>query len=289
MSDLDIESLAEQLSRLQRNGHAHLPNKAHATHFLDDTLELIFPNIIGFAEPCSSHDLRCRIKRAEGLAMSALAPLGIDRQNHDADVIHQFFHHQLPSLVDDLWLDAQAMYDGDPAAQSVDEVVATYPGLLAVATHRIAHVFYAAEVPVFPRMLSEIAHQRTGIDIHPGACIGPSFCIDHGTGIVIGETAELGGNVKLYQGVTLGALSVTKALASKKRHPTIEDNVVIYSGATILGGDTVVGHHSVIGGNVWLLESVPAYSLVYHKGDVRVKQRDDASSEEELLRWYPSI
>ena len=167
------------------------------------------------------------------------------------------------------------------------------PCLLAVATHRIAHAFHTAGVQVFPRMLTEIAHQRTGIDIHPGAHIGRSFCIDHGTGIVIGETASLGDHVKLYQSVTLGALSVSKDMATTKRHPTIEDHVVVYSGATILGGETVVGHHSVIGGNVWLIESVPPYSLVYHKGDVRVKQRNDtndaAREDEELLRWYPSI
>jgi serine O-acetyltransferase len=289
MSDLDIDQLAAQLHRLQRSGRARLPNKAHATRFLDSTLELIFPNIIGDAEPCSSHDIRCRIEQAEQAIELALAPYLPEGRDHAGDAVHQFFHHRLPSLVDALWLDAQAIYDGDPAAHSVDEVVSTYPGMLAIAIYRIAHEFFALGVPVFPRMLTEIGHQRTGVDIHPGARIGPSFCIDHGTGIVIGETAQLGEHVKLYQGVTLGALSVTKELASTKRHPTIERDVVIYAGATILGGETVVGHHSIIGGNVWLIESVPPYSLVYHKGDVRVKQRDDHGMDEELLRWFPSI
>ncbi len=289
MSEIQLDDLAEQLHRLQRSSRAHLPNKAHAARFLDETLELIFPNIIGDAESCSSNDVRCRIERAQHHAELALAPLQPSQPTHDTPLVHHFFYHLLPSLIEALWLDAQAMYDGDPAARGVNEVIATYPGVLAVATYRIAHEFHLANVPVFPRMLTELAHQRTGIDIHPGAHIGRSFCIDHGTGIVIGETATLGNNVKFYQGVTLGALSVSKEMASTKRHPTIEDNVVIYANATILGGETIIGHHSIIGGNVWLTESVPPYSMVYHKGDVRVKQREDAHADEELLRWFPSI
>jgi serine O-acetyltransferase len=289
MSDLDLDQLAERLHHLQRSSRHTLPNKAHATRFLDETLELIFPNIIGDADFCTSHDLRCRIERAEEAIEIALAPLQPANRDHTNDVAHLFFHHKLPELIDKLWLDAHAIYEGDPAARSVDEVVSTYPGMLAIAIYRIAHEFRLMDVPVFPRMLTEIGHQRTGIDIHPGARIGQSFCIDHGTGIVIGETAELGNYVKLYQGVTLGALSVAKELASTKRHPTIEDHVVIYANATILGGDTRIGHHSIIGGNVWLTESVPAYSMVYHKGDVKVKQREDVDADAALLRWYPSI
>lgn len=289
MADLDIDQLAEQLCRLQHSGRHSLPNKTHTARFLDETLELVFPNIIGDAEPCSSHDVRCRIERAEAAIEAALAPLQPADRDHNNDVVHHFFHHRLPSLIDELWLDAQAIFAGDPAARSVDEVVSTYPGMLAIAIYRIAHEFQRLGVPVFPRMLTEIGHQRTGVDIHPGARIGRSFCIDHGTGIVIGETAELGDWVKLYQGVTLGALSVTKELASTKRHPTIEDHVVIYANATILGGETVVGAHSIIGGNVWLTESVPPFSMVYHRGDVRVKQREDRAADEALLRWYPSI
>jgi serine O-acetyltransferase len=289
MADLDIDQLADQLHLLQHSSRRSLPNKAHAARFLDETLELIFPNIIGDAELNTSHNVRCRIERAERAIEAALAPLQPAERHHGNDVVHHFFHHRLPSLIDELWLDAQAIYAGDPAARSVEEVVSTYPGMLAIAIYRIAHEFHMLDVPVFPRMLTEMGHQRTGIDIHPGARIGQSFCIDHGTGIVIGETAELGDRVKLYQGVTLGALSVTKELASTKRHPTIEDNVVIYANATILGGETVVGYHSIIGGNVWLTESVPPYSMVYHKGDVRVKQREDQRADEDLLRWYPTI
>ena len=164
------------------------------------------------------------------------------------------------------------------AAESVDEVISAYPGFRAIAIYRIAHEFYRMGVPLFPRILTESAHQRTGIDIHPGATIGRSFFIDHGTGIVVGETTTIGDSVKIYQGVTLGALSVDKTLASSKRHPTIEDNVVIYSNATILGGTTVIGHDSVIGGNVWLTESVPPYSVVYHKSEVHVRSTREEST-----------
>lgn len=165
--------------------------------------------------------------------------------------------------------DAQAILDGDPAAKSYDEVVLTYPGFYAIAVFRIAHLLFELGLPLLPRFMTEFAHEKTGIDIHPGATIGKRFCIDHGTGIVVGETTRIGDGVKLYQGVTLGAHTVEKALADRKRHPTIEDEVVIYAGATILGGTTVVGHHSVIAGNAFLTQSVPANSVVTRKSEVR--------------------
>jgi serine O-acetyltransferase len=167
--------------------------------------------------------------------------------------------------------DIDAAYEGDPAATSRMEVVMAYPGLYAVTIHRIAHVLYRLKVPVIPRIMSELAHSRTGIDIHPGATIGERFFIDHGTGVVIGETAVIGRNVKIYQGVTLGALSFAKdpetgaLVKGIKRHPNVEDNVVIYAGATILGGETVIGHDSEVGGNVWLKDSIPPFSRVYNK------------------------
>jgi serine O-acetyltransferase len=166
--------------------------------------------------------------------------------------------------------DIQAIVDGDPAAHSRFEVVRAYPGFYAICFYRIANALHKLKVPLIPRILTEQAHSKTGIDIHPAAEIGEHLFIDHGTGLVIGETAKVGNHVKLYQGVTLGALSVHKSMAFTKRHPTVEDHVVIYSGATILGGDTVVGHHSVIGGNVWLTKSVPPGSLVYHNPEVTV-------------------
>lgn len=169
----------------------------------------------------------------------------------------------LPQIKHALILDAKFTNASDPAATSVEEVLVSYPGLRAIATHRIASNLYLQKVPIIPRLFSEFAHGATGIDIHPGATIGAEFCIDHGTGIVIGETTKIGDRVKIYQGVTLGALSVSKAVAKKKRHPTVEDNVVIYANATILGGDTIIGKGSVIGGNVWLTHSVPKGSKVY--------------------------
>lgn len=176
---------------------------------------------------------------------------------------------KLPEIRESLHKDIQAAYNGDPAAVTTEEILLSYPSIEAVSVYRIAHVLYEHKVPVIPRIMSEYAHRQTGIDIHPGATIGNYFFIDHGTGVVIGETCTIGNNVKIYQGVTLGAKSFAlndQGLPVKgvKRHPDIEDNVIIYAGATILGGDTVIGHDSVIGGNVWLTHSVPPYSTVYN-------------------------
>lgn len=179
------------------------------------------------------------------------------------------FMARLPELRVILASDVRAAYEGDPAARSTDEIIFSYPGLFAVTVHRLAHELYAHEVPFIPRIMSEYAHRMTGIDIHPGADIGGSFFIDHGTGVVIGETTTIGKRVRIYQGVTLGALSLPRGagelLRDKKRHPTIEDDVIIYSGATILGGDTVIGARTVIGGNVWITESVPPDTKVFLK------------------------
>jgi serine O-acetyltransferase len=181
--------------------------------------------------------------------------------------LSQRFMAQVPAIYDDLTKDAEAIYQGDPAATCLYEVIRAYPGFYAIAAYRVAHALQVLQVPLLPRIITETAHTRTGIDIHPSAVIGPYFCIDHGTGIVIGETTHIGAHAKLYQGVTLGALSIDKTMAQDKRHPTIEDHVVIYAGATILGGDTVIGHHSVIGGNVWLIKSVMPHSRIYYKAD----------------------
>ena len=169
----------------------------------------------------------------------------------------------MPEIRSTLMEDVSAAFDGDPAAKSTEEVILSYPGLEALAVHRFAHFLWGRRVPLIPRMMSEYVHAKTGIDIHPGATIGGRFFIDHGTGVVIGETAVIGRNVKIYQGVTLGALSVRKSEGGRKRHPTIEDGVTIYSGATILGGDTVIGAGSVVGGNVWLTSSLPPGSRAY--------------------------
>lgn len=173
------------------------------------------------------------------------------------------FLEDLPGLRRLLMTDVAAAFAGDPAARSVEEVILAYPGLEAVTVHRFAHWFWSREVPLIPRMMAEYVHRKTGIDIHPGAEIGERFFIDHGTGVVIGETCVIGAGVKVYQGVTLGALSVRKETCGQKRHPTIGDGVTIYSGATILGGATVIGPGSIVGGNVWLTRSVPAGTRVY--------------------------
>ncbi|OQX30123.1 MAG: serine acetyltransferase, partial [Spirochaeta sp. LUC14_002_19_P3] len=180
----------------------------------------------------------------------------------------------IPDIRQRLMADVEAAYMGDPAAASLEEVILSYPGVEALVCHRIAHELYRMRIPLIPRMMSEHIHRKTGIDIHPGASIGHSFFIDHGTGVVIGETSVIGNGVKLYQGVTIGALSVDKNMAAEKRHPTIEDDVTIYAGATILGGKTTIGRGSVIGGNVWITSSVPPYSVISNKpADYRVKNK----------------
>lgn len=179
-------------------------------------------------------------------------------------ISEDFFLH-LPHIYETMLTDAQSIMEGDPAAKSLNEVIRTYPGFFAIAIYRMAHELHQQGIPLIPRILTEHAHSKTGIDIHPAARIDEYLHIDHGTGIVIGETCIIGKHVKLYQGVTLGALSVEKNLANTQRHPIIEDYVIIYAGATILGGETVVGHHSIIGGNVWLTTSVDPYTTVYHQ------------------------
>jgi serine O-acetyltransferase len=188
---------------------------------------------------------------------------------NNTDKAEKFFE-QVPEIYRMLNTDVEAIVAGDPAAHTAFEVIRAYPGFYALCFYRIAHALHKLELPLIPRILTEHAHSKTGIDIHPSATIGEYFCIDHGTGIVIGETTTIGRNVKIYQGVTLGGLSVKKEMAFTKRHPTVEDHVVIYSGATILGGDTVIGHHSVIGGNVWITESIPPGSLVFHNPEVTI-------------------
>jgi serine O-acetyltransferase len=200
-----------------------------------------------------------------------------------AEAIH--FLEKIPRLRKTLAGDVRAAYNGDPAAKSLDEIVFSYPAILAITTYRIAHELHTRSIPLLPRMMTEYAHSRTGIDIHPGATIGENFFIDHGTGVVIGETTEIGNNVRIYQGVTLGAHSFLKAPNGSlkrgyKRHPTIEDGVIIYSGTTILGGETVIGAGSVIGGNVWLTSSVPPGShVLIEKPGLRIKRPEEINRD----------
>lgn len=190
-----------------------------------------------------------------------------------AEKISLFFFDQLETIRRELEHLIFTFYANDPASKSEIEIILAYPGFFAIAIHRLAHVLYQLDAPILPRFFSEYAHSKTGIDIHPGATIGKNFYIDHGTGIVIGETTTIGDNVKIYQGVTLGAFYVSKNLADKKRHPTIEDNVTIYAGATILGGTTIIGKNSTIGGNVWITESIEENSVVYLEQQPQIRKQ----------------
>jgi serine O-acetyltransferase len=268
-----IETFAATL-KTRRDDHAlGYQLKKGTQTFVDNLLAVLFPHFC--QEGLSTkEEIQSRIILIERDLKQLLTPLLRDTRMPVEETARQFLD-ELPIIHDKLWLDAEAIFKGDPAAESIDEVILAYPGFTAIAVYRFAHVFYQMRVPIFPRLLTEHAHQATGIDIHPGAQIANSFAIDHGTGIVIGESTVIGENVKIYQGVTLGALSVDKALAKSKRHPTIEDNVVIYAQAVILGGETVVGHDSVIGGNVWLTASVPPFSFVYQEGKATIRQKSD--------------
>ena len=256
-----------------------MPPRLHelAERFAQRTLALLFPH---FAAEVGGRagDVAAELAQLEKELADVLRLPETHCSSPDAVLMR--FLGALPDIRETLLLDARAIYDGDPAAHSIDEVILAYPGFRATAVYRLAHQLQGCEVPLVPRLLSEFAHRETGIDIHPAARVGESFAIDHGTGIVIGETAVLGNRVKLYQGVTLGALSVDKHMARTKRHPTIGDDVVIYANATILGGDTVIGNGSRIGGNVWLTRSVSAHSVV--TPTVRV---DPRTREDDLLEF----
>ena len=246
-----------------------IPSPESVCNWLNDLLGILFPEF-------SNHRFQ-NLREFEHhflsqkLDLLKILDLLDDDLKTDAETLEHAFSERLPILREWLLKDAYAILRGDPAAVSLTEVIRTYPGFYAIAVYRIAHEFFRLGVPLIPRILTEHAHNRTGIDIHPAAVIGESFCIDHGTGVVIGETVEIGAQVKIYQGVTLGALSVKKEMAQTKRHPTIEDRVVIYANATILGGETVIGHDAIIGGGVWLTKSVAPHCRIYYQGYVRQK------------------
>jgi serine O-acetyltransferase len=232
-----------------------------------ELLALLFPQLAADESPCGVREVADELAGVRRALRRVLAPVA-QVTGRSADALEAAAVAELPAVYDALLEDARATHDGDPAAASVDEVIAAYPGFYATACYRVAHVLHRHGVPLLPRLVTEYAHRETGIDIHPGATIGRAFAVDHGTGVVVGETAVLGDRVRLYQGVTLGALAVAKHLARTKRHPTLEDDVVVYANATILGGDTVVGAGSVVGGNVWLTRSVPPGSVVTHQSQV---------------------
>lgn len=277
--DAIVDSYAEHGNINHLDGQ-NLPSRSEVSQLLDDLVTIVFPGYFVqeqideltaryFVGERCARVLRglerviaralCEAERPNGQTLRPCADDDVAPRAHQLaiDLIQA-----IPRIRAILDTDVQAAVAGDPAASGPSEVIVSYPGVQAIVVHRIAHELYTAGVPIIPRMMTELIHGRTGIDIHPGAQIGEQFFIDHGTGVVIGETTKIGRSVKLYQGVTLGALSVERASCRGQRHPTLEDGVTIYAGATILGGDTTIGAGSVIGGNVWLTQSVPAGTTV---------------------------
>ncbi|WP_293259645.1 serine O-acetyltransferase EpsC [Nannocystis sp.] len=251
---------------------SNLPARSEVSELLDDLISVVFPGYFNgeqLDELTSRYFVGARcariLRRMEQVTGRALA-VHCDGAGDSGPSAHEHaleLLQAIPQIREQVASDVQAALAGDPAACSDAEIIMSYPGVAAIAVHRVANHLYRRRVPLLPRMMSELVHSRTGIDIHPGATIGHSFFIDHGTGVVIGETCKIGNRVKLYQGVTLGAHSVkSREHQSGQRHPTIEDDVTVYAGATILGGDTVIGRGSTIGGNVWLTRSVPAGTTV---------------------------
>jgi len=289
--DADLQALAGRLAgrlvcrscpALPVRGAVSLPDRKAMTALLKELLALLSPGCLAGA-PATRDEAEARLRRiAETLrdqierietyrTLEGSRPAGFDCAGRAKSAAAALLA-ALPAIRETLQTDALAAYEGDPAAASNMEVVLAYPGLFAIAVHRIAHALYREDVRLLPRVMSEYAHARTGIDIHPGAVIGKGFFIDHGTGVVIGETCVIGENVTLYQGVTLGARSFRKdgegrLVKGGKRHPDVGDNVVIYANATILGGDTVIGEGAVIGGNVWLTRSVPPGARIFYTGE----------------------
>lgn len=290
-TNINIREIAGALSACEactlNSGSAKgfpLAGRKATNEVLDDLIAVLFPGCHGReAMPAEQiHGfVESRLESVAGILREQIEralryQCVFDKCNDCGDCASKAAHavailmESLPVIKKTLQQDIVAAYEGDPAARSIMEVVMSYPGLMAIMVHRIAHILYSQDVPLIPRIMSEHAHSLTGIDIHPGATIGPGFFIDHGTGVVIGETSTIGKRVKLYQGVTLGALSFPKdkdgnPIKGIKRHPHVEDDVTIYAGATILGGDTVIGEGSEIGGNVWLTHSVPPHSKVYNQ------------------------
>ena len=279
--DLLLENY-NTLGMVNPSGAANLPDRESIISIVRGLEELLFP---GYLEniPTDKESLK-KITAEKMFNLSKALILEVEKSlafsaridglnsgskgcHAAATLVVDEFFEELPKIRSILTKDLEAAVLGDPAAMSLDEVILSYPGFQAIAVQRMAHFFWKRQVPLIPRMMSEMIHRRTGIDIHPGAEIGESFFIDHGTGVVIGETTVIGKNVKLYQGVTLGALSVKKEESGYKRHPTIEDDVTIYANATILGGETIIGQGSIIGGSVWITHSVPPSSKIYMKRD----------------------
>ena len=278
MDNIDNEVILAAAKKLaaSENGNSCLrPSRSAVIEILKDTRSVMFCKL--FSESDGNDRIVELLEKIYSSLYDQITAALIFDKSTKAEADHEkrakeicdFFISSLPDIKEKLFKDVEAGFEGDPAAKSKEDVMISYPGMFAVFVYRIAHLLYVKNVPLIPRMMTEYAHSRTGIDINAGAEIGEYFFIDHGTGVVIGETTVIGDNVKLYQGVTLGAMSTRKGqlLAGKKRHPTIENNVTVYSNATILGGETVIGEGSVIGGNTFITSSVPPYTRVKGESD----------------------
>ncbi|MEA2206018.1 MAG: serine O-acetyltransferase [Blastocatellia bacterium] len=291
------DSYAEDGIKIHHLDRQPLPSHAEIIRVLVTINELLFPGYIG-AQGLAGSNLRTHVEArmswlyetlteqiSRAISHGAKIEEACTVTDRDANDCATALLAKLPATRQLIAGDVQAAYDGDPAANCLDEIIFSYPSIYALMVYRVAHELYQMEVPLIPRIMTEHAHHRTGIDIHPGTRIGSRFFIDHGTGVVIGGTAVIGNNVKIFQGVTLGAFSFDKEedggqlIRNTKRHPTIEDDVVIYAGATILGGETVIGRGSVIGGNVWLTHSVPAGTRVLQDSpNLRIIPADEVAS-----------
>ncbi|MCH5290187.1 MAG: serine acetyltransferase [Treponema sp.] len=287
--DRSIDKILESYNKyggINLDEACNFPNRQNVISVLQDLQYLIFPSYrtnehvdsqtLRFVTGERVHRIISMLTKEIRKALLYVINNPVVEQSHCFQLAEQTARaliEEIPEIRRKIGLDVQASYNGDPAAKSSNEVIVSYPGLEAITVYRLAHFLQTSGVPVIPRIMSEYAHGHTGIDIHPGAEIGESFFIDHGTGVVIGETCIIGKNVKIYQGVTLGALSVKKEFMNKKRHPTIEDNVTIYANATILGGETVIGEGCTIGGNTWITHPVPPHTMLTQSNGREVAQQ----------------
>jgi len=260
----------QKRGQFKKHSSGKVPSKNDVFFFIDELVGYLFPIL----SENQNLDQEKDIMEILGLLKKILQ--SYDSELPDINFTINKFKETLPEIYELLVEDAIAIYEGDPAATCIEEVIISYPGFYAILIYRIAHQLDNLDISAIPRMLTEYSHGKTGIDIHPKAKIGKSFFIDHGTGIVIGESTVIGNSVKIYQGVTLGALSVSKNNAGIKRHPTIEDNVIIYAQAVILGGSTVIGKNSIVGGNTWVTQSIPSNSFVYNKSEVKIRSKDNS-------------
>jgi len=277
--EVNLENFPDYLHEINQSYGEEVPVAKKTYAFTEEMMDFLFP--FRTKSKYSPAELKQQLGTLEKDLEGLLVPLKNKLELEPAKIC-RIFMERLPEIFRKLIQDADAFIKFDPAAESIEEIILSYPGFFSISIYRLSHELYLLKVPILPRVMSEYAHGKTGVDIHPGANIGESFFIDHGTGTVIGETADIGINVKIYQGVTLGAIFVEKSMAKKKRHPTIEDNVIIYARSTILGGDTIIGHDSVIGGNVWLTESILPHSVVYQKHHVVVR---DSKKVSEQINW----